>query len=114
MLFAESEIPQSPTDVLMLPLIILFFGAVVYAAAYAKGMQVRKLPMFRFIGVALIVIAIFLGFQSFWQLQDALYKASIGKRVLYAHYLGFFFPLLCAIAVGVMEFLFRRRGNQWE
>lgn len=118
LLFAD-DIPSSPVDVLMLPMIVLFFGALVYIGGYVKGTQIRKLPRFRWIGTAILVLAAFLGFQNMWHLWNpdtgTLYRDSIvSRRIIYAHYISFFFPVLCLIGVGAMEFLFVKKNREWE
>ncbi len=108
-------VPQSASDVLLLPLTILFFGVVVYALAYGKGISARTMPRFRWIGVGLMTLALFLGFQTFWGTMDPVYRASLpGKRVIYSHYLVFGAPLFCVLTVGVLEFIYRRKTKEWE
>jgi len=115
MFFADSDVPQSITDVLLLPMLVLFFGAAVYAAGYFRGVQARSLPKFRWVGLVLILVAIYLGFMPFAQLSDPLYRGAVpGKRVLFGHYIAFFFPVVMALAVMVMEVLYRRKGREWE
>ena len=104
--------PQSPTDVLMVPMIVLLFGLVVYGAGLANGLSARTPPKYRWTGTGLMVVSLILGFMTMYRLYDGtseFYRAMIGNRkVLLAHYVGFFLPLLLLACTPLAELWFRR------
>ena len=108
----DPSIPQSPTDVLMLPMLALLFGAVVYGAGIANGRNMENPPKYRWVGVGLLAIALILGIETVYRLfgpLSAFYRAMIGNRkLLLAHYIALILPLLALAAVPVAEAWHRR------
>ena len=107
------EIPSSPTDVLLLPLLLVFFGGFVYGVALAKGLREYALPTYRWAGIALISLAILIGARSVWAMVEPgngpFYRSMIqGRKIVMAHYLGLLLPLIAlGLAIGT-EIWFKR------
>lgn len=101
------------TDVLLLPLILIFFGCFVYGVAFGNGVRSHQLPLYRWVGVGLLAISVMLGALAVWKmLQPGLgvfYRASLqGRKVVAAHYVSLVLPLVLVGAAFAMESWFKR------
>jgi phosphoglycerol transferase MdoB-like AlkP superfamily enzyme len=104
----------TPTDILLLPLILSFFGVLVYIL----GWNARKdgvLPAYRWAGILLLGLALFVGMRYVWDLHNpalgAFRRAELamdGRRVLYSHYLAAAIPAFFLLLCSVLEFVARR------
>ncbi len=108
----DPNIPNSPTDVLLLPGILLLFGVVVYGAGLANGIRDQTAPKYRWAGVVLVAFAMVIGALTVSHLYGPLaefYRAMIGNRkVLLAHYVALGVPFVVLALVPVGEAWFRR------
>jgi hypothetical protein len=102
----------SPTDLLILPLLLTFFGALVYGLVIDGNLKRRKLTPSRWVGVALIALALVSGFPATWELTDSFKRTSygdIGKKMLFAHYGAGLIPLIALLVCLGVDLWSRRR-----
>lgn len=99
--FAIFDTPQSlpPTwfDPMILPGILTFFGAVIFVFGRLNEVQQNKDGFFKWVGVLLLGLALFLGFEKVVWLRDPLYSglaSEVGRRLVLAHWAAMAVPLL--------------------
>ena len=105
--------PITPTSLLLLPGILAFFGLFVYGVGFGNGVRDHALPKYRWVGVGLLAVALFLGAKTIWLMYEPslgpFYRAQlVGKKIVAAHYIAMAMPLLLLALVGAMEFWFKR------
>lgn len=106
------------SSVLLLPLILVFFGAFVYGVAFSNGIRDHTLPRYRWVGVGLLALAAVLGAMTVWKLFEpgngAFYRAFIGnqRKLVAAHYASLILPLLLVGGVFAAEAWFKRYRNE--
>jgi hypothetical protein len=110
---------ESWLDVLLMPAIVSFFGVLVFALA-ARKVWVGENGKWRWAGVALLLLAAYIGFGPFWKIvapgiDGDLYRGSItgrGMKMAIAHYIGFILPVLCVLGAFAFEWALRNRADQ--
>lgn len=103
---------ESPTDLLLLPLLLTFFGALVYGLMIDGGIKRHKLAASRWIGIALIALGLCSGFGSTWQMTDSFTRqalGAIGKKAVVCHYLAGLLPLIVLLVCLGIDFWARKR-----
>lgn len=108
---------ESATDILLLPLLLTFFGALVFGLTVDAGLKKGRLAPSRYVGIALIALALMAGFKDAWMLVDGFNRsalAAVGKKVLYAHYLAGLVPFIALLICIVIDAVSRRRISKLE
>ena len=103
---------ESATDLLLLPVLLTFFGALVYGLTLNSGLAKGRLPGSRWVGVGIVVLALLAGFPDTWKMTDAFTRDAtftLGKKVYFGHYLAGLIPLVSLLACLAFEFSARRR-----
>lgn len=103
---------ESITDLLLLPLLLTFFGALIYGLSVDNGLKRGKLAPSRWVGVGLVVLGLLAGFRDFWALTDSFNRSAyqaVGKRVYIAHYLAGLLPLIALLVCLGVDFWARGR-----
>lgn len=105
--------PITPSSVLLLPGILAFFGIFVYGVGFGNGVREHVLPRYRWVGVALLVVALLFGAKTVYLMYEpgigAFYRAQLfGKKIVAAHYVAFVMPLLLVLVTFGMEAWFKR------
>lgn len=112
-LLAQAEY-ETVTDVVILPLILLFFGALFYFLGLRKSWIGEK-ATWRWIGFGIMVLAALAGFRPFWNMvspgaEGDLYRGLYtSRKIIWGHYFGFLAPLGVILLGLVIEFLHKRQ-----
>lgn len=96
--------PASWYNAMVLPSMILIFGAIFYLGGRFSDLRTGKQTPTRFAGMILTAIALYLGFLRFIWTTDLMYGQLVrtnGKKYLAAHYAAFILPV---IGVGIIIF----------
>jgi hypothetical protein len=90
---------------MVLPIIVALMGLAVWFLAYASERNGKKAP-WKWAGVALLGLAIILGYQSYSMLHDYMYRSFLrGQNKLKAsHYIALLFPLFSLVGVLGMHY----------
>ena len=107
---------ETVTDVVILPLIVLFFGALFYFLGLRKTWVGEK-GSWRWIGFGIMVLAALAGFRPFWNMvgpgDDAdLYRLLYtSRKIIWGHYIGFLAPVGVILFGLLLEWLHKRQKN---
>jgi hypothetical protein len=102
----------SASDIILLPLLLTLFGALVYGLSANAGLKKGKLPASRWVGVVLIVLAMAAGRSYTFGMFDEFTRiatTALGKRMVLASYAAFGIPFLAFLVVLVLDLVYRKR-----
>lgn len=111
---APDSAPSSWYEPMLMPVIFTFFGAVVFVGGRLLETQQNKDVKGKWFGVALLLLALVLGFARVWHLRNLIYAEILkdwGKKFLFSHWLAFLFPLLACIAIFGWYYWDKRRSE---
>jgi ABC-type transport system involved in cytochrome c biogenesis permease component len=101
--------PDSLYQPALLPLALLFFGAIIFAGGMLQDQRNMKRTPTRWVGFAIILLATLLGFTKTFHMMDPMYQLLMSeypKRWIYMHYIAFGMPVIgILVALG---------WNWWE
>lgn len=99
------------------PGITCFFGILVYAIG-ARKEWIGESGKWRWLGVALLLLGAYIGFGPFWNIINSgvdgeLYRMSLrgSRKMIFAHWAGFLFPVLCFLGAFAVEFWMRKKSE---
>jgi len=109
-LFEPPDTLQSTAwySTMLLPLVILLFGAIFYLGGRYNDNRTLKQTPTRWIGLGLVLISLWLGLNRFMWTFDLMYgeilRKSAGKKFLWAHYVSFLLPLIGLLIILGLQF----------
>jgi hypothetical protein len=116
--------PESWTDIVMLPGILVFLGAMMWLGSWLGGLQKATMNPWRWIAVVPMAIGLIIGMRYMWEMYNpdtgAFYMESmrvgqkLSRRLLMAHYGAFFIPLVSILIVVLWDKLEIRRRRRLE
>lgn len=110
--------PITTNDIILLPGILVFFGAFVYAVAFANGLRDHVVPRYRWIGFVLVFLAVLIGVKYVARMLDSnadFYKSMItSRKAALAHYVSLAMPLAVLGVMAGMEAWFKRYQRSME
>jgi hypothetical protein len=101
--------PESMTDVILWPGIMLVVGLAIWYIGLRWEDDLGP-GWFKWLAVIPLVIGIYMGFEHFMNIRDPFYQAAIrpGGRMIYSHYAAFILPFLGLITVIVWYYVDRK------
>ena len=108
------------SDVIILPITLLVIGALTYLEAFVRGKDKEQLPKYRWIGIIFVALATMRGAIWFWQIINPFFDGQIyrstltSKKIVYGHYISFFFPLAGLVGIILLEKWFKRYQSALE
>jgi predicted ABC-type exoprotein transport system permease subunit len=100
------------SDLLLLPGLLTFFGALLYGLAWLNWRSNAVLPNYRWVAVILALLALFIGVKTMLTMSDPFYRTAIapeGRKIVFSHYLAPALPVLLLLTIAVMEGVVKRR-----
>lgn len=109
--------PESLSEVLILPVLLTMIGLIIYWAGVARALSYGEVKKFRWVGIILLMLALFVGVRYLWNMIDpsmgAFYRGAIsGRRILYAHYVAPAMPFLSLLGVFILDIYLRKRAAE--
>lgn len=107
------DIPNSLSDVLLLPAILVIFAILTYGLATVAKVQEDKAPKYRYLAYVFLAVAMYVGAQHLYAAYNPdtgmFYRAGLfSKKMLFAHYVSFFAPLIFLIGAIFYERWYRK------
>ncbi len=98
------SIPSGPVDVLLLPAICVFFGAVIWIVG-AMGHQ-----KWRWWALLPLLIGLWVGGRFTLNIFNPFYRELfLGRKVIYSHYLASIMPIVGLLTIAVWHLMSRDR-----
>ena len=109
--------PQSLSEVIVVPLLCLFFGLGIWLAAWNRERMYGEKPKWRWVALAPLLLGAYVGWRYFYPLvnpaDSVIYQEAIPfvgrRRVVYGCYFAFLGPTLCALGLALWSFFQSRR-----
>lgn len=109
--FALFEPPDALQSVnwystMLLPSIILLFGAIFYLGGRYNDNRTLKTSPTRWIGVVLVAISLWLGLNRFMWTTDLMYGqllASAGDKFVWSHYMSLILPVIGVLIIVFLQ-----------
>jgi hypothetical protein len=92
---------------MLLPGIILLFGAIFYLGGRYNDNRTLKTTPTRWIGVVLVAISFWLGLNRFMWTTDLMYGQlirSAGRKFLWSHYMSLILPVIGILIIVFLQF----------
>lgn len=116
--------PDSWIDVLLLPGILVFLGAITWIGSWLGDRERPKPSPWRWIALIPLLFAFFVGCRYMWEMYNpetgAFYRESMrmglrmSRRLLLAHFLSFILPAISLIVVFVWAKIDKQRRQSLE
>lgn len=112
--FNAENPPTSSIDILLVPAILIFFGVLIWFAAFNRVRLGEKAP-WKWAAMLPLGFATFCGLMWTLRLRDPLYvQGIIGSRIVSAHWLALFVPLGLIVAMLVVETLMAKSQSRYS
>lgn len=115
-MFLAQTTPDSWFELIMLPGLATFFGLLTFFLSSLKERDGGKAPA-KWIGLALCVIGVIIGFGPFWlyissSADSAIYRELVsGRKMMIGHMGGFILPLAGALTCVAYHFFIKRKNR---
>lgn len=117
MFSVPSTNPTEWVEVVLLPLIALFFGLVIFLVGEFNTGESRRPKKWKWVGVAILLFGALLGYRYFLpmvtgSIEATIYKEQLrgyGRKMLVAHWFAFLGPFLSALIAVLISWTHGKR-----